>query len=73
MILKQGNMAVLYDNINNIHYKLELNIYTGSYIIVLLISGANPCGSVFWEKYYEWWYYGYFWELIGYSSDFPIC
>ncbi len=42
MILKQRDMVVLHDdNINNIHYKLGLNIYIGSYIIALLISGTK--------------------------------
>ncbi len=31
------------DNIDNIHYKLGLNIYIGRYIIVLLTIGVNPC------------------------------
>ncbi len=45
MTLKQGDMVVLHDdNINNIHYKLWLNIYIGSYIIVFLISGGSPYG-----------------------------
>ncbi len=61
MTLKQGDIVILLtDNINNVHYKLELNIYIGSYIIMFLISGVDPCGWVFEEKYYEWWYYGYF-------------
>ncbi len=37
------------DNINNIHYKLGLIMYIGSYTIVLLICGVNPSGGVFWE------------------------
>ncbi len=45
MTLKQGDMVVLHnDNINNIDYKLGLNIYIGSYTIVLFIIGVNPCG-----------------------------
>ncbi len=39
MTVKQGDMVFLHnDNINNIHYKLGLNIYIDSYIIVV-----NPC------------------------------
>ncbi len=73
MTLKQGDMVVLHnDNINNIDYKLGLNIYIGSYTIVLFIIGVNPCGWVFWETYYEWWYYGYFGELVGYFADFLL-
>ncbi len=32
------------DNINNIHYKVGLNMYIVSYAIVLHISIVNPCG-----------------------------
>ncbi len=39
MALKQSELVVLHnENINNIHYKLGLNIYIGSYIIVLVIA-----------------------------------
>ncbi len=45
MTLKQDSMVVLNnDNINNMHYKLGLNIYIGSYSIVLLIIGVNSWG-----------------------------
>ncbi len=73
MTLKQGDMVVLHDNINNtLSQKLSLNMYIGSYL--LFISGVNPCGwvHVFREWHCEWQNHGYFRELGSYFSDFTL-